>query len=77
MPRHAADPTGSRRRSCPELPEQIEDDDPTIRVVVVDFGGPRTGRPAVERELQTRLVFLAPRALLLFPLPNLFDDERR
>jgi hypothetical protein len=67
---HAAD-------RCAGSTKKVKDDDPTVRVIVVVFGSPRTSRHPVERKLQPRLALLAMGSLLLFPLPNLFDDERR
>ena len=58
------------------LPTQIDDDNAAIGIGLIVVDRLRWAGSAFERKLETRLLMTL-RALTLFSLPNLLDDERR
>jgi hypothetical protein len=55
--------------------KQLEDDDPSVRLVLVDVCGTLRARHAIEGQFEAGLGVVAARAF--FSLANLLDDERR
>jgi len=75
---HLAGLTATHRERClaalrHSVGPEVEDDDPALGFVFRCLRRPRAR--ALERELEPRL--LVPRALFLFPLADLLDDEWR
>jgi hypothetical protein len=56
---------------------QIQNRHAALDFFVLFLGGTPSRLVDFERQLEPRLLGIAPQALLFFPLPDLLDDERR